>query len=302
MKKIVKLLYTFMFAAAIFTSCEFPESNWDAIVGEVDPTSGFYVQFINASKTLETGVTEDGDLIDIETTIAVSLMGMPQSQDINVNLAIDPSTTIASNMYTLSANSITIPAGKTSGSVTFKTIAENMPVGQTLKLVINLDAGSNNSPSDAGTKLSYNLKRIEFCPLENGAADLVGSWSGTDAWYSSIITTELDGEDLAVSGMSVNFIQDWWAEEVTSGGTITMKVFGNGIVDIPRQYLYTTTYEGAPYDYEIEGTGKWENCGDKPRLIITYDVYYAGEARGLAATYSSYLNDIPYLTADVTLN
>jgi len=302
MKKIVKLLYTFIFAAAVLTSCEFPESNWDVIIGDTDPNATFYVQFIDASKTLETGVTEEGDLVEIETTIAVSLMGMPQSQDININLEIDPSSTITSNMYTMTANSITIPAGKTSGAVTFKTIAANMPVGQTLKLVLNLDAGSNNTPSAAGTKLTYNLKRIEFCPLENGAADLVGSWSGTDAWYSSIITTELDGEDLAVSGMSVNFIENWWAEDVISGGTVTMKIFGNGIVNIPRQYLYTTTYEGAPYEYEIEGSGKWENCGEKTRLLITYDVYYAGEDRGLAATYSSYLNDIPYLTADVTLN
>jgi hypothetical protein len=204
-------------------------------------------------------------------------------------------------MYTLSANSITIPAGKTSGSVTFKTKAANMSAGQTAKLVLKVDAGEHNSPNADAVSLTYTVKRIEFCPLTNGAADLVGSWAGDDAFYSSIITTAVNGSDFEISGMADGFISDWWGEPVVSGGTCTMIVKGNGLVEIPRQYVFTTVYEGANYDYEIEGTGKWENCGAKPRLVITYDIYYPGDAKGLAATYSSYLGGATVLTADITL-
>jgi hypothetical protein len=302
MKNILKILFVFMATGALFFSCENEATNFDALTKAPDANASYYLQFIDAAQSFETGVTVDGDLIEIQSTISVVLMGLPQAQDITVNLTVDPATTIASDMYTLSASSITIPAGQTSGSVDLTTVAAKMPVGQTLDFVLTMDAGEHNSPNPVGTKLDYKLKRIEFCPLANGAADLVGSWTGTDAWYPSIITTAVSGEDLAVTGMGVGFITNWWGETVTAGGTITMTFYGNGIVDIPRQYLFTTDYEGAPYDYEIEGSGKWTNCGTKPTLLITYDIYYAGEDAGLAAQYASYLNDIPYLTADITLS
>ena len=198
-----------------------------------DPNASYYIQFIDASQSLETGVALDGSLIDIKTTIAVVLMGMPQSQDITVNLVVDPSSTITSDMYTLSGTSITIPAGKTSGSVDLSTIADKMPVGQTLKLVVNIDAGEHNSPNANGTQLNYSLMRIEFCPLVNGAADLVGSWSGTDGQgdytYSSIITSIQNGTNIDASGMGVGFINDFWGEDVVAGGTCTITIQPNGI-------------------------------------------------------------------------
>jgi len=306
MKNILKILLTILISGAFVTSCVDEESNYDALTMDPDPNAPFYVQFIDAAKNLETGVTESGELVNIETTVAVSLMGMPQNQEVAVNFAVDPSTTIGADMYTLSASSITIPSGGTSGSVNFATIAEKMPVGETVKLVLNLDAGDNNSPSETGTQLTYNLKRIEFCPLENGAADLVGSWSGMDGQgdynYSANLTSTLNGVDLDLDGLGVGFINDFWGEAVIDGGTCTITINGNGTLTIPRQYLFTTEWEGAPYDYEIAGSGKWENCGDKPKLIIDYDIYYPGDTDGLAKTYSSYLGGVPYLTADITQN
>lgn len=301
MKNIFKLFFAISIAAMFLPSCD-EEIAFDALTSAPDANAGYYLQFINAAQSFETGVTEAGGLVEVEKPIGVVMMGMPQSQDIQINLSVDPSSTFGSGMYTLSSNSITIPAGKTSGSVTFKTVASKMPVGQTLKLVLKVDAGEHNSPNPNGIVLTYNVKRIEFCPLVNGAADLVGSWSGDDAFYNSSITTVLDGADLEVSGMSNSFIADWWGEPVVSGGSCTMIVKGNGKVEIPRQYIYTTVYDGANYDYEIQGSGKWENCAGKPRLLITYDIYYPGDEKGLAATYSSYLDGATVLTADITLD
>lgn len=303
MKNIFKLFFTISIASILLVSCD-EDVAFDAITKAPDPTATFYVQFLDAAKTMETGVTESGDLVEATSTIAVSLMGLPQGQDIAVALTADPANTLTSDMYTLSAGSITIPAGKTSGSVEFSTIAANMPVGESLTFVMNM-ASDNNSPSPTGIKLNYDVKRIEFCPLADGLASLAGSWSGTDGQgdytYPSQISTEVNGDKLAVSGMSVGFMGGFWGEAVIDGGTFQMDVKGNGEVDIPRQYIYTTEYDGAPYDYEIEGSGKWENCGGEPVLIINYDIYYPGDTDGLAKQYNSYFGGIAYLTANIKL-
>lgn len=299
MKKVFKILFL-LIAAVVFTpSCD-KEVGFNAITSDPDENATYFVQFINASKSYETSVTDAGTLVEVEKPISVVIMGLPQDEAVTANLTVDPATTLASNMYTLSSNTITIPAGKTSGSVTFKTIAANMPVDVPLKLVLTLNAGEHNSPSATATKLTYTVKRFAFCPL-NGLADLVGTWTGEDAYYGTGFTTSIDNGKIKVEGMGEAFIEDWWGEQVVAGGSFLMTINGNGTVDIPRQYIFTTVYQGDNYDYEVKGTGKWENCGANPRLIITYDIYYPGDADGLAKTYAGYLDNIPYLTADVTL-
>jgi hypothetical protein len=303
MKKIFTLLFTLILVGVFFHSCMEKEQGFGSITSVPDPTAGYYLQFINASKTMETGVTDAGALVDATSSVAVTLMGLPQTTPITVNLTPDPANTLTPAMYTLSANSITIPAGSTSGAVTFATVTSKMPVGQTLKFVLNMSAGEHNSPSATGIKLTYNVKRINFCPLVSGSASLVGSWSGKDAGYNSnLIKTTVNGTNLNVAGVSVGFINDFWGEEVVSGGSFVMTIKGNGTVDIPRQYIYTTIYKGALSDYEIMGSGKWENCGNKPVLTFTYDIYYVGDAAGLAQQYASYLGNIPYLTCVITMN
>jgi len=302
MKKLYLIIFALSLTGIFIYSCE-KEEGFGSVTSEPDPNATFYVQFPDALKTLETGVTEQGGLVEATSPVSVGLMGMPQSSPITVTLTHDASSTLTTAMYTLSASSITIPVGASSGSVAFSTVASNMPVGKELKLVLNLGAGANNSPNPSGTKLTYNVTRINFCPLANGTASLVGSWTGTDAGYpSNLIKTVLKGADLSVSGMSVAFMNDFWGEDIVEGGSFTMTVKGNGSVDIPRQYIYTTIYKGAYSDYDIKGSGKWENCGNKPVLTITYDIYYAGDSKGIAESYSSYLNNIPFLTAIISLN
>lgn len=151
------------------------------------------------------------------------------------------------------------------------------------------------------------VKVDPFCPLPNGLADLVGSWEGDDgggggAVYPSVITSALDGETFTISGAGVGFIEDWWAEEVITLGDVEVTINNNGTLDIPRQFLFTTLYDGDNYNYEIIGSGTWDNCGATPTMVIKYDIYYEGDATGLAATYKTYLDGIDYLTADIALS
>jgi hypothetical protein len=148
---------------------------------------------------------------------------------------------------------------------------------------------------------SKKVRVKKYCPLANGVNSLVGSWEGTDAYYPSVVTTAVNGTKLAVTGMNKGFIEDWWGEIITAGGTFNMTVNIDGTLDIPRQYIFTTVYKGVSYDYEIKGSGTWDNCGTKPAFTITYDIYYPGDAKGIAATYASYLNNIAFLSANITM-
>lgn len=312
MKTILKYLMLIAVAGFVTVSCEYDETNFDSLTTDLDANATYYVQFSNASQSEATGVALNGDLIEIETTVAVTLMGTPRNEAITVNFNLDPSSTIESSMYTLSASSITIPAGQTAGSVNFTTVAANMPAGESVIFALNLDAGDHNSPSENGTKLVYNLTRMEFCPLVNGSADLAGTWSVTSdlntgstanpAWYTEDgFSAVANGADLDITGIGQSFIAGFWGEPVVSGGTITMEIAPNGLVNIPRQYIYTTTWSGALYDYEIAGSGTWANCGNNPTLSITYDIYYPGAGEGLATNYAGYLNG-PTLGGSFILN
>lgn len=133
--------------------------------------------------------------------------------------------------------------------------------------------------------VSLEVEVKKYCPLTNGVADLVGSWSGDDAGYESEVTTSVSGTSLEVSGLSVGMITGWWGEVILEGGSFLMTVNEDGTVNIPRQYIYTTEYDGAPYRYEIIGNGTWDNCTATPSLLITYDIYYEGDASGIGVDY-----------------
>ncbi|VBB47222.1 hypothetical protein TRIP_D420107 [uncultured Paludibacter sp.] len=148
----------------------------------------------------------------------------------------------------------------------------------------------------------------QYCPLANGINDLVGNWIGVDGndgseELQSVILASIMSNKLKFTGMSVGFIESFWGETVIKSEPITVTINEDGTLEIPRQYVYTTVYDGDEYDYEIKGSGTWENCGATPSMVINYDIYYAGETDGLAATYYKYLlNSIPYLTATISLS
>lgn len=260
MKNIFKRIAFLIFAGLAVVSCDYDESNYDSLLNELDPNSTYYVQFKDASKSLQTGVDESGDLVDIETKIVVVLLGPVQSQDVVVNLGFDPSSTIDQSMYELSSNSVTIPAGKTSAFVTLKTNTELMPIGELLTLKLNIDAGEHNAT--AGTMLSYDLFRIRFCLLE--LSDYVGTWTGTDSWgYSTEIVTSLnDNGDLMMNGIGFGWFQDWWGEVIVTNTPVKVNInliTGDFVIDAANQTVpyVTSTYLGDPQPaYKISANGK----------------------------------------------
>ncbi len=268
MKNIIRYVLIFVIGGLVLSSCEETLSNWDAMTNSYDKNNAtYYIQFLNATASYETAIDPAGQPTNIETTVGVALLGAPQATDVTVNLVADPSSTLTSDMYTLSSSTITIPAGKTSGSVQMTAIADKMPEDETLKLVLNMDAGGAEASS--ANQLNYDMLRIKFCPLTD-LNELVGAWTGFDSWnYPTEVITFLEGEKFMIDGLGVGWMTDWWGEIVITQTPVEVTMNPDGTLVIEEQPYMTTTWNGDPQPaYSVEGTGKWDNC--KKTLIIDY--------------------------------
>ena len=142
MKNILKYILIFVIGGMVVSSCEKMDTNFDTMTNDYDKNNTtYYIQYLNATQSFETAIDDVGEPSDIVTTVGVALLGAPQSSDISVELILDGSSTIPSDAYSLSATSITIPAGQTSGSVTLTVLADKMTENAIVDLVMNMNAG-----------------------------------------------------------------------------------------------------------------------------------------------------------------
>ena len=264
MKHMIKYILIFVLGGMVLSSCENMDTNFDLMTNDYDKNgSTYFIQFLNASASYETAIDENGEPTDIVTTVGVALLGPPQSSDVSVTMVVDGSSTMSPNMYTLSSNSVVIPAGGTSGSVTLTALAAEMPEDEVLTLVLNMDAGGAEASS--AYQLDYSLKRIKFCPW--AVDDMVGSYTGSDEGaYSGGMTAGLpfevfkvDDTHIEVSGLGGH---QWgvWGETVTAGDRVLIEVLPNGTVTFENQFLCTTD---DIYDYYMGPSGetaKWDGC------------------------------------------
>lgn len=274
----IKIKYfTILSILSIITfSCNWDDTNYELLTNAPESGAPYYIQFQNASKSLETGVSTSGELVEIETTISVTILGTPLSEDLPIALSIDPSSTIESSMYTLSSNSIIIKAGEITGSISYTSIAENMPIGEHLTLVMNLDMGEQNATT--GTQLNYDLLRINFCPWT--VDEMVGTYTGedTDPYNGGTMTGakfevfKVDDTHIAVSGITQSLFASW-GETVTSGDRVILEYQSNGGFTAENQFLSGTDntwlyYFGLLSDQKI----KWDGC--EKTITIEYGFHW----------------------------
>jgi len=212
--------------------------------------------------------------------------------DRTFNIAVDDQSTSDPISYSV-PTSVTVPANSNHGVLEVGLLDKNISAsGNTLILKF-----ANKDGLFTGHSTTININ--EFCPLINNPGDFAGTWSGNDAFDFGVpenVSMTVNGDSLIVTGLSSYMIQYWWGETITSGGSCSMKVTDNSEVFIPRQFIYTTLYNGASSSYDIKGSGTWKNCGATPTLHIVYDIYYAGETTGIGAAYNG-----AAFVADLTL-
>jgi hypothetical protein len=140
-----------------------------------------------------------------------------------------------------------------------------------------------------------------FCPL--AITGFVGTWSGTDGYGdymydSQVVTSDASGTSIKAYGLNFGWIADYWAEEVTAGGTVNLTINDDGTVTVADQYCFTTLYDGDPYEYWIKGSGTWSNCGTHPEMKLYYNIYYKSDGY----TLPSNADKTRKFTADLVLD
>jgi hypothetical protein len=150
---------------------------------------------------------------------------------------------------------------------------------------------------------SYSFEEVG----EKSALDLAtyaGNWSVGTPYHNGLqngFTAEVTADALFIDGIGQAFMLNFWGETVTTSAPVEITLNADGTVSIPRQFVYTADYKGDLSDYEIKGSGTWNSCGDKNILDLVYDIYYTGDANGIAKTYAAYLN-YPYIGGTFTLD
>ena len=161
MKNIYKLL-TFIVLIASFTSCE-----EDLIIYD---NAGF-IQIDDASAV--TIVENSGDAVEI-----LAILGSAQSSDTTVDFLV----TGDDSRYALSASSIVIPAGETSGAVTLSAIDDDEINGD-IDVVIGL-AGSSGLPIGLGGEGLNSVSKTITIVDDNVPCNDVFVSVTTDRWGS----------------------------------------------------------------------------------------------------------------------
>jgi len=277
MKNIFKYILIFVIGGLFLAGCEWPENNFNEMYNDYDAgNTTAYVQLTTASGYWETSIDPNGDPENINITLGVVLLGAPQASDITATLVKNDASTLADAAWNLPVNSVTIPAGATSGSASFTltAIAANMTEDVTDTLVLDLEV-AGGKPATAAGQAILALKRIKFCALDD-LNDLAGPYSGGDNYgYGTKVVTKVEDGKFMISGLGYNWMQDYWGETVLDNAFVEVTMNPDGTLDIPRQYCFTTDWEGNEYRYEVVGSGKWDNC--YKTLVIEYDLAYEGD-------------------------
>jgi hypothetical protein len=121
-------------------------------------------------------------------------------------------------------------------------------------------------------------------------ADYVGTWTGTDMWGPTEVTTTLDADGvLWITGVGVTFMETAWGEVIADQVSLPMEIdLGTGAFTIDEAYYMTTTYNGAVQDvYNLSGTGVIDICGSNT-MDLEYDFVQGG------TSYNAWLNQYGY--------
>jgi hypothetical protein len=101
------------------------------------------------------------------------------------------------------------------------------------------------------------------------------SYSGDDAGYPNQILTGADCNGQAISGIAAGWIDIYWGEVVIDSGIVHYTIDSNGVVDIPQQYLYSTTWNGSPQPpYDVVGAGTYDAATGV--LVLQYKLFQDG--------------------------
>ena len=117
----------------------------------------------------------------------------------------------------------------------------------------------------------------------------------------SMITTTYDCDGDLIFGLNHSWMWNIWGEEIVEEGNVYFTIDDAGVITIEDQYIFTTLFDGALYDYTVSGTGVYDDSGDSPTMTIQYNLDQEGFSP------NEYWNSVgamatPYFEAVVTMD
>jgi hypothetical protein len=122
-----------------------------------------------------------------------------------------------------------------------------------------------------------------------------GNWTGIDGDLdggdfvgAGDAVIELNGGVYTIDGLNQDFMANFWGETITTSTPVVFTVDEDGMITIEDQFIFTTDFEGNPYDYHVYGTGKINVCGT---IIIDYEMDQDGFLVGDWLNTNGYMTD-----------
>ena len=238
--------------------------------------------------------TEDINYVSFEIrtpTVVVELGGSTEAQvsvyttqktgsDRTFNVEVVASGTTADPAVYSIPSTVTVPANSNEGVLTFTCQDNNLsedPVTIALKIGASEGLFTGNTASITVQKhCSLNLN------------DFVGTYSGETPWGVTRVETTLEGGQLYITGVGVDFLTGYWGEVITSMEALPVNVdMESGDFTIAQAEYVTTTYNGDPQaPYFLSAYGNLNACSGtmylyydfaQPAYEISSYVDYVGE-------------------------
>lgn len=248
MKKLIFKLSYILVGLVLLASCE---ANDIPTIGDDDP---ILAQFSTTELVLAT--PEEGIMREVEVIVSST-----SSQDRNLNVEIDPSSTATADQFSVS--DLVIPADSYTGTFTISGNFDALPEGGSSSLILNLTGMEGEDIIIENGTLEVELFRRCSITLDQ----LVGTWEGTTAWgYETEVETWLnDDGQLMINGLTFGWFQDWWDEVIVTNQPVQVDVnLETFEITIPEQPYITSTYNGAPQPaYSLRGTGEIVNSCER---------------------------------------
>ncbi len=189
------------------------------------------------------------------------------------------------------SGSITIPAGTTWKDAISNLVIKGVPDFNNepnVPLTVALTSADDGVQVGYPLAVSYSFTIADDDCLFDFEGDLEGieaTFDGLDIEEENTVSIVSSGEgELTIEGLGQTMISDFWAEEVISASPIIATIVPGGAFTIEEQPVFTTVYDGDPYDYLIKGTGQVNYC--EGTVTIIYDIYYA-DGSGSIAEYAN---------------
>ena len=103
------------------------------------------------------------------------------------------------------------------------------------------------------------------------------AWAGIDTYdfyapdgWDSKIVSNVDCDGTYLLGLNAEWMYEVWGEVIEEESNVYYTIDGSGVITIPSQYLFTTSYNGGLYPYDVSGTGTYDDSGDTPVIHLEY--------------------------------